>query len=82
MNRVLSFADTVVTGFLNWLYSLPPDSFKEYEAALVAYLVALHFIAPTNAPAWVAAGFAVYGIVKAIRDVSNASVTKAQINKQ
>lgn len=80
MSKVLSFLDTVITGFLNWLYSLPPDSFKEYEAALVAYLVAVHLVNPANQAEWVAAGFAVYGIIKAVRDVSNASVTKTQIN--
>lgn len=79
MSRTLQVANTVITGLLNWIYSLPPDSFKEYEVALVAYLVSLHLINPTNQAEWVAAGFAVYGIIKAIRDVSNASVTKAQI---
>lgn len=79
MNKVLQFADTVITGFLNWIYSLPPDSFKEYEVALIAYLVSLHLINPSNQAQWVAGGFAVYGIIKAVRDVSNASVAKTQI---
>lgn len=79
MNRVLQFLDNVIAGFLNWLYSLPPDSFKEYEVALVAYLAAIHLIDPSNQAAWVAAGFATYGIIKAIREVSMDSVTRTQI---
>lgn len=83
MNKVLDVANVVITGFLNWVYSLPPDSVKEYEIALVAYLISVGYINPTDKQAWMAAGFAAYGIVKAIRDVSNASVTKTlNSNKQ
>ncbi len=79
MSKVWLIIDNVVTGFLNWIYSLPPDSVKEYEIALAAYLVTLHLINPSDQAVWVAAGFAVYGIIKAVRDVSNASVTRATI---
>src|SRR5689334_9570832 len=79
MNRVLQFLDNFVKGLLNWIYSLPPDTFKEYEVALVAYLVSVHVLNPSDQAAWIAAGFVVYGIIKAVRDVSNASVAKATI---
>ena len=79
LDNCIKFLDNCIKGFLNWVYSLPPDAFKEYEAILVAYLVAIKVIAPDHAGEWIATGFVVYGIVKAIRDVSNASVAKAQV---
>lgn len=58
--------------FTDWIYKLPPDRFKQYEAALGAYLVTVGLLKPTDEAKWIALGFGLYVLVSAVREIADA----------
>lgn len=61
-----------ILALTDWIYKLPPDSFKQYEAALGAYLITIGVLKPQDEAKWIAVGFALYVLVSAIREIASA----------